>query len=139
MPTITLGNWQELLRLEKLRGYRPENPVPFQLCDKLLGRRKSAVRCHGATNPARDRTSCGPPSKDAPCVKLLDSFFRENVNDYPCVMLNKDWGVRPGVLVNRDGLHVLTCKSHNGGRDKLVLYPSMSPHLHGILNCPLTD
>ena len=66
-------------------------------------------------------------------------YYRDLGDDYSCLLLNKKMKVRPSVLLNKNGLQILTCNSHGGGRDKLVLYPPSSPHEHGILNCPMTD
>ena len=60
-----------------------------------------------------------------------NKFFREN-NDYSTILLNDDWPVKPSIIMDEHGVHVLTCKHHNGGHDKLTLYPPRSPNHHNL-------
>ena len=46
--------------------------------------------------------------------------------------------MKPAVLFDEKGLHVLTCKSHNGGRNKWTIFAPKSPHGH-ILNAKRCD
>lgn len=64
-------------------------------------------------------------------------YCREE-DEYPTIMLNDKWKVKPTVLLGEDGLQVLTCKTHGGGQDKLVLFPPESPSGH-ILNAEQSD
>lgn len=49
------------------------------------------------------------------------------------MLLNNDWKVKPGVLLESCCLKILTCKRHNGGYDKLILFAPESTCGH-ILN-----
>jgi hypothetical protein len=64
-------------------------------------------------------------------------YFREN-DDWATILLNPDWRVKPSVLLENGCLQVLTCKWHDGGNDKLTLYPPQSPHGH-VLNAEQSD
>ena len=43
------------------------------------------------------------------------------------IMLNDKWPVQPSVILDKDGLQVMTCKYHNKGKDKLTLFTPQSP------------
>ena len=52
--------------------------------------------------------------------------------------MNDDWKIKPSILLSTNGVEVLTCKYHNGGEDKLTLFPPQSASDH-ILNAQQTD
>ena len=56
----------------------------------------------------------------------------------PTILLNNEWKVKPAVLVEGGCLKILTCKFHDGGRNKLTLFAPSTPHGH-VLNARLSD
>ena len=48
-------------------------------------------------------------------------------NNYSTIMLNDKWLVQPSMILDKDGLQVMTCKYHNKGSDKLTLFTPQSP------------
>jgi len=56
-----------------------------------------------------------------------NGYFRNN-DDYPDILLNKKWKVKPSVLIDEEGCNVLTCKYHNKGEDKLYFFAPECPH-----------
>ena len=68
-----------------------------------------------------------------------NQYYRSTPEDYPTILLNKKWPVKPSVQLNVDGcLEILTCQYHNGGEDKLTLFSPQSPNGH-ILNANQSD
>lgn len=53
-------------------------------------------------------------------------------------MLNKNWTVQPSIILDENGLRIMTCKFHNGGKDKLTLFTPQSPNKY-IFNAECTD
>lgn len=58
--------------------------------------------------------------------------------NYTTIMLNDKWPVPPSVILDSNGLKVLTCKSHDGGQDKMTLFTPRSPSIH-IFNAEQSD
>ena len=58
--------------------------------------------------------------------------------EYPEIMLNSNWPIKPSVKFDNKGMHILTCRYHNNGDDKLYLFPPRSPSGH-ILNAKQSD
>ena len=66
-----------------------------------------------------------------------NQYFRED-NKYPTILLKENWPIKPSIIIDEDGVHILTCKQYDGGHDKLTLYPPQSPYNH-ILNARQPD
>ena len=64
-------------------------------------------------------------------------YFCENC-EYPMIMLNEYWRVKPSVILEDGHLKIITCKYHDGGNDKLTLFAPESPHGH-IFNAEISD
>ena len=64
-------------------------------------------------------------------------YFRVD-DQYPTILLNDNWKVKPAVVIEEGCLKIITCKAHHGGRDKLVLFAPESPHGH-VLNAEMAD
>ena len=50
-----------------------------------------------------------------------NQYFRFK-NDYPTILLNEKWPIKPSVLLDEDGLHVTTCKFHDEGDNKMYFF-----------------
>ena len=58
-----------------------------------------------------------------------DDFFRYDIEDYDCWVLNPEWKVIPNINVSEvGGLNVCTCRNHNGGTKKFYLHTPRTPH-----------
>ena len=55
-------------------------------------------------------------------VQYSSSTYLSEENEYDSVLLNGSWKVKPSEILENGCLKVLTCKWHNGGRDKLTLF-----------------
>ena len=44
--------------------------------------------------------------------------MRSNVDTYPTILMNKEWSIKPTVLINEEGIRALTCQYHEGGEDE---------------------
>ena len=55
-----------------------------------------------------------------------NGFFRSN-NDYPCLLLNDEWKIKPSLIIDEEGCNVLTCRHHNGGEDKMYCFAPECP------------
>ena len=65
-------------------------------------------------------------------------YFQESFDNYTEILLNKNWKIQPSVIIDDRGIHVLTCKYHDNGNDKLYCFPPRSPNGH-ILNAMQSD
>ena len=70
-------------------------------------------------------------------ITSWSGYLREH-NDYPTILLNNNWIIKPSLIINNEGLHVSTCKYHNNGESKLTLVSPESPYNH-ILNAKISD
>ena len=52
--------------------------------------------------------------------------------------MNDNWPIKPSIKIDVDGVHILTCKYHDNGDDKLYLFSPKSPSGH-ILNAKQAD
>lgn len=66
-----------------------------------------------------------------------NQYFSDE-NDYPTILLNDKWVVKPSIKIGDDGVVVITCKYHDNGQDRLTLFAPRSPHQH-ILNAKQPD
>ena len=62
-----------------------------------------------------------------------NEYFRQNVEEYPLILLNKNWKIKPSIIIDTEELQVLTYRYHSRGEDKLTLFSSQSPN-GNILN-----
>ena len=67
-----------------------------------------------------------------------NGYYRQSNDEYPDLLLNTKWKIRPSVLLDKNSLSVLTCRFHDNGEDKLYLYPPESPNEY-ILNATKSD
>ena len=50
-------------------------------------------------------------------------------NDYDCLLLNKEWTVKPSFCLRRNfGVQVMTCQDHNKGCPRCMIHPPRQPH-----------
>ena len=63
-------------------------------------------------------------------VQYSSNTYMREKDEYDSVLLNGRWKVKPSVIIDNGRLKVLTCKWHDGGRDKLTLFAPRSPHGH---------
>ena len=78
------------------------------------------------------------PSKSRRVQSSLNQYMRTNVDTYSTILLNKDWSIKPTVLIDEEDIRALTCRYHDGGEDKLALFYPQSPNGH-ILNAQQSD
>ena len=77
-------------------------------------------------------------SKKYRLVHWTSNQYRIHYNNYQTMMLNDDWGVTPCAILDKDGLEVCICKTHNDGQDRMTLFPPRSPNDH-IFNAEQAD
>ena len=77
-------------------------------------------------------------AKDYRLVHWSSNQYYLRYNKYSTIMLNNNWTVQPSVILNKNGLQIMTCKYHNKGKDKLTLFTPQSPNKH-IFNSTYTD
>ena len=82
-----------------------------------------------------------PCFSDAKKHKFIQSSWNNyfDINDnYPCILVKKSWPTKLSVLLDDNGLHVLACKHHNSGEDRLNLFLPKSTCGH-VLNAQQSD
>ena len=47
-----------------------------------------------------------------------NQYMRSNVDTYLTILLDKEWRIKPTVLIDEEGIRALTCQYHDGGEDK---------------------
>ena len=65
-------------------------------------------------------------------------MYNRNANEYDLILLNDEWKIKPSIVIDENGVHVLTCKYHDGGEDKLSLFTPQSPSKN-IFNADISD
>ena len=57
-----------------------------------------------------------------------DDYIRGN-NDYDCLLLNKEWTVKPSFCLRRNfGVQVMTCQDHDKGCPRCMIHPPRQPN-----------
>ena len=69
---------------------------------------------------------------------IWNQYFCCNVDEYPTIITNKNWPIKPRIRIDEEGLTVLTWQYHDGGEDKLSLFIPQSPNGH-IFNAKQSD